>query len=903
MTAAVSSATVTSSRAATSSFVVRPAHVAALLRQTTSRSHGAVVAVQVNGAWAGGDDLLVDGQLWQVVHAQSELAIREALVKHADRAADARLLILTPLDTLALGWDVRARVARQRVFTLHAWELLGDLFRARAVDPRVARLTWLADVLLEQAPPNGYPPAQSGVLDLDTAWAHALAALLGLSGASPDGLTLLRWSAFHGATSRWATLTDEVRAGIAERFSETAGALGTVFAATLSTGNGGRLLAMGLVCDILWPDASRDSLLVDAKMRDTFRSARVRLEPLVGGASIDDRVAREWATLALRALGELPREQALVHQRIAESIIDEVRAGTCVVLSQVLPTASALRASAFSQALVASFGERGSTSGAASAYEAFVSHADVAADHARSERAIMALRLARVLAAPIDASESGFAATVRRYIDESSWIDAARTSLLGGDVDGDLSRAYAELLRRTRDRRQMENHAFAERLVAWNASPTAQPDMMPVERTLELVVAPIADARPVLLVLVDGLDLGVWRQFHSDLGARGWTWWQPSSMISAPMAIATLPSVTSASRVSLFAGTAKVGSQATEKPDFAAHQTLRRSATGGRAPVLFHKGELGTGNVLAPEVRQRIADRQQRVVGAVINAVDDWLDRSDQVTPRWSVAAVPLLESLLQEAAFAGRAVIVLSDHGHLLDHETSMQRGGESARWRSVSTGAQGPGEVLATGARVRAVTGQDSVVLAWSESLRYTGKKTGYHGGASPQEVIAPMAVLSRDGLGVDGWRPVVDAAPVWWHVTDASPASIGFTVDHAQTSVATLVSASIPARAPLPDWIGELLSSAVYSAQRGLVGRAAPREEQMHQVLAALANSGGRIPRAVVAAALGLPELRVRGVVAGVRRVLNVEGFPVLEEEESTGTLTLNLDLLRAQFGVGE
>ena len=73
-------------------------------------------------------------------------------------------------------------------------------------------------------------------------------------------------------------------------------------------------------------------------------------------------------------------------------------------------------------------------------------------------------------------------------------------------------------------------------------------------------------------------------------------------------------------------------------------------------------------------------------------------------------------------------------------------------------------------------------------------------------------------------------------------------------------------------------------------------------MLQLLDALARSGGRVPRAAVAAALGLPELRVRGVVAGVRRVLNVEGFAVLEEEESTGTLTLNLDLMRAQFAVG-
>ena len=49
--------------------------------------------------------------------------------------------------------------------------------------------------------------------------------------------------------------------------------------------------------------------------------------------------------------------------------------------------------------------------------------------------------------------------------------------------------------------------------------------------------------------------------------------------------------------------------------------------------------------------------------------------------------------------------------------------------------------------------------------------------------------------------------------------------------------------------------------------------------------------------------MPEVRVRGLAAGVRRVLNVEGFPILEEEEGTGTLSLNLALLRKQFSLPE
>lgn len=883
---------------------MRPAHLATLLRQVGPRAPGGVVAVQVTGTWAGEDTVPVDGQVWQVVRAHSQLAIREALVAHEERRAEPRLVILTPLDTLELGWDIRARLTRQRVFVLHAWELLGDLFRARAVDPRVARLDWLADVLLEQAPPGGYAPAPSGVLDLETAWAHALGALLGLPGPAPDALTLLRWSARDGAVTRWQALSAEARAGVTERFTETAGTLGSIFAASVSAGNGARLVALGLVCDVLWPDASLEELAGDATLRDTLAAARVRFEPYVGGSALREDAAREWAAHAQRVLAELTQEQALEQRRAAETILDDIRAGAGVVLSRVLPGAAALRASRFARSLREALEGTGTLQQATSAQAAFAAHADVAADLARAERALMALRLVRAFHEHATEGEDGFGVLVRRYVTTSSWMDAARTALLGGDVHPELASLYADILRRGRERREAENRAFAERLVVWNASPVAEPGVVPVERALELVVAPVADVRPVLVVVLDGLDLGVWRLLHADMAARGWTWWQPATTPVFPVAVATLPSVTSAARASLFAGAPKAGSQATEKPDFAAHSALRRSTTGGRVPALFHKGELGTANALAAEVRRSIADRQQRVVGAVINAVDDWLDRSDQVLPRWTVAAVPLLEALLQEAALAGRAVAVLSDHGHLLDHESMLHRGGEGARWRLPSGGLPAEGEVLASGPRVRAVTGEDAIVLAWSESLRYTGKKTGYHGGATPQEVIAPIALLSRDELGVEGWRPTVDAPPAWWSEDGTAPVRPSVPVTPSPVAVPVDVdpgSSRVSAVAAAPAWIDALLSSPVYTSQRALAGRAAPREDQLRGVLEALAQHELRIPRTAVAAVLGLPELRVRGVVAGVRRVLNVDGFAVLEEEESTGTLTLNLELLRAQFGL--
>jgi hypothetical protein len=108
--------------------------------------------------------------------------------------------------------------------------------------------------------------------------------------------------------------------------------------------------------------------------------------------------------------------------------------------------------------------------------------------------------------------------------------------------------------------------------------------------------------------------------------------------------------------------------------------------------------------------------------------------------------------------------------------------------------------------------------------------------------------------------------------------------------------------PAPAAAPSWIGALLASPVYAAQRELAGRVAPDPERMRAVLETLDRHQGRAPRAAIAAALGVPEIRVRGLIAGVRRILNVEGFAVLEEEEATGMLSLNRELLRVQFGLG-
>ena len=47
------------------------------------------------------------------------------------------------------------------------------------------------------------------------------------------------------------------------------------------------------------------------------------------------------------------------------------------------------------------------------------------------------------------------------------------------------------------------------------------------------------------------------------------------------------------------------------------------------------------------------------------------------------------------------------------------------------------------------------------------------------------------------------------------------------------------------------------------------------------------------------IAVPAVRISGFVAALRRVLNVDGYAVLEVDEPSDSLALNRDLLRKQF----
>src|SRR5690606_9761231 len=192
------------------------------------------------------------------------------------------------------------------------------------------------------------------------------------------------------------------------------------------------------------------------------------------------------------------------------------------------------------------------------------------------------------------------------------------------------------------------------------------------------------------------------------------------------------------------------------------------------------------GHALSHELMTALAS--DAVVGVVLNTIDEALDngRHGRGTT-WSLADVTHLRELLAAARSYGRPVVLVADHGHVLergsssDTPTAAAEGAASARWRTGD--AAGEGEIAVHGPRVR--EGGGAVILPWREDIRYTGRRAGYHGGASLAEVTVPVLVLLPTGEEAPkDWVPLPRelSTPGWWrsHVTRDVPQSAAAAAD---------------------------------------------------------------------------------------------------------------------------
>ena len=258
----------------------------------------------------------------------SPLAVRLAL-REARRNGSGGTIVLTPLLEGELGADVLARLSRGRVFRVKQWEIVPAAFQARMADTRLGEHGWMADLLIERMPANGYAPAPSGVLDAETAWRALLQVTLGLQSARPDLESLLEWTTRPDAMERWRGLSEIAQAGIAEWLERVTGPAGQLVVGALAGGHGTDALPLGLVADVLCAEGGTNP---------EREAAAVRLEPFMSGRRFDQAGGARWAAAAGRVIRGLGDEAARPWLARADQLVEQLHLAAHAGLSTLIPT-------------------------------------------------------------------------------------------------------------------------------------------------------------------------------------------------------------------------------------------------------------------------------------------------------------------------------------------------------------------------------------------------------------------------------------------------------------------------------------------------------------------------------------------------------------------------------------
>ncbi|MCX2185188.1 BREX-2 system phosphatase PglZ [Streptomyces sp. SKN60] len=930
------------------------------------RGRRRVVLLRSTPQWEGPAELAWgEGQSARVVAAPSPLAVHELVLDHlAERApGPAVLVVLTDREQNELDPAILARAHKQRIDAVDSWDVVQDAFGTQQIDPRLKEDNWAAEALLDAAPPAGWPRLGGGLLSRARALTELALRRLRLGPyqdehepgrrdhtTATDSLdihALLGWSLTPTGPERFLELRGPERSGLVAFLGEPdqAGRAGQAVLALVEAEHGPDAVPFGLVCSALWCHAEPDAATYTARGRaERWFGERLpaKGEEFDTLAAAFGRAAEDYVTgllaRAARADGDGDgSDETREARRISETALDRASslvrqfgAEAAAQTSPVLSVGLEARFKAVGRALAAR--EPGALARAVAALEDH-RRAKGPENRARIERARMSQRLVQWLAAEaIDANRPVFDA-IQHHVQETGWVDRALEYIeAGGDPDPALAAAYDSLAARVRQRRREIDRDFARTLSTWTAGVTGPGTGLVVENFLERVVKPVVQGpgdRRVLLLVLDGMSAAIATELGEELRAS-WAEFDPvenGSPRRRAMA-AALPTLTAVSRTSLFAGRLMQGSQKDEAQLFP-----RLPLWGGAPAAVFHKDDLraeSAGETFGPALTEALEDGRTHVA-VVLNAIDDKLAKEQKLGDgSWQAVQVPGLLDLMRVAAEQGMAVLITSDHGHVVDrHGVKVEAGSPlSARHRAPG-GDTVPAEVELRGSRVVAPDPGASIVALWDADSRYTARKAGYHGGASLAEFTIPvLAFLPFGATPPPAWRELGDQRPIWWHLKERAsrpaptpkptvpakrPAKQKPTREQEQLArthdslfdVALVPAAEhedalVTAAVVGPDdaLVAALFASDTFKGQQELLARKPP-EGKLKQAILALIDAGGTLPVTALAQRVSYPTTRADGFAAILRQLLNYDGVQVLETLPDGRTLRLDLPLLRVQF----
>ena len=892
------------------------AEVAALDRKRTVESP---VGIRAGSRWLG-EPRQADGETGYLIQqCDSPLAMRRAL-RQPSESEGRRVLrvIVTSLPDAEISGDIFSRLHRQRLFSIDRWSLVQQMFAADAIDPQLAEHDWLADAAIEVLAGRSLAAVKSGCLGADTLWRELLAAAIGLTVDLPDLQSLLRWSLDAANLRRFRALPDQLREAMQEWIASRAGDATHFVFAVVSRTDEPLAVPLALVAAALTGQGAegRGELSL-TRLEERYLTRRPWPSDLLS------RVGREAVSLVRVGFIDPVAKQRLLLR--SEALLGELDALTLAHTSAILPIGLEQRLADFAAAITTfTAAEDADIKPVVDAADRVKSHDLMQAGGSESERLEMALRLVRWLAwrrgNRAEPQSLGEAATVSLAV--GSFVDWARDTIGSVAESRALAAAVAALHTRVTQEQEADAEAFGKLLHNAVATDSYSAPVLGVEEVLDAVVTPLAREKPVLLIVLDGMSVAVCRELVASLMATNE--WRPlveEGLADWRPVLATIPSETHVSRASLLAG--RLTSGGDEAASFAGHSGLLAISNARQPPVLYAKSDLGSKDLPDP-IRDEIATEGRRVVGVIINAVDDHLAKANQLSVRWTPKTIPLLSALLTEARAGKRAVVLTSDHGHVLERGTQARRvnAGGGSRWRPVDDAEPAADEWVFQGRRVLAPGGQ--LVTTWSERVRYMAPTSrGYHGGVNPQEMLVPLAVLvpTADTTEPPGWQAAPEATPAWWDESGlrvapprapaeppappvAPPKGMLFDPEQlhepAEPTPAEAQAADADGGA-VPAWIDQLFASDVFDSQRKLLTRGYAGDEVYRRLLAALDARGGRMTKPALARAIEYPPFRMGGLLSRARQLFNIDGYPVVTVDTESDTVILEKPTLLVQFGL--
>ena len=869
---------------------------ARLDKAAAKRYRRGVLGLRAKPRWAG-DPFDHKGIPVTVVPCPSVLAIWEAI---DTRNADGWTVVLTDVDDDELSDTVLAHLLDGRLITPDPWDALRGNFSATTIEPAlyrgVANDRAMANGLLAVLSPDSYTPTPGGVLTRDhamTTLARDALKIVRDTGVEVDALAILEWTRSADAPANLADL--RARGGpdlfdaTARWMGSRAGLLAEPLAALLGTDRINELVPLGVVAGLFCQDDG-----IDPKALGMFLGR-------YGLTNLGSEALHAWYTSARGLVTTALKDPHTVLQAAA-SIATDLQIRSAAAASDLLPQGLNARIDALADALADALPRplpadldaaliAPALQGRIEAHWAEVNRHFLAAESHTVDAFSGAVRLSRWLAAPINVA-TGLTAATSSYLTRDSWVDTALTKTRRGAEQPAAATALRAVIDTVLARRSRHDRVFAQSL-----ADAPKPLVPVIENVLRDVVVPIARQTRTLLVVVDALSLAAANDLVSAIQQDGWT--EVSADGHRGSALAVLPTLTQRSRCSLLCGELREGADDVERKGFLSLiREAHLEATGGGPDPIFHKKALDAipaGASLATDIANALADTEHRpLVAAVLNYVDDTLHHTDPGGTDWTIDTITHLRPLLGAARSAGRAVVITSDHGHLIDYGA----GAKVDRANTYGQRAHGDfthvdtdREVVVEGPRV--LTDTHRVVLAVDPDIRYGARNAGYHGGAAPAEAIVPVLTFVAGRLP-DWAQPVAAVEPTWWHAGTPAP----IPTPKKQIGTPSLFDVE---EEPRPNSLPtKVIGSKIYAAQRKLAGRIVVTDTQIKTLLAEILAAGAReLTLAQAAAALGVATAGVNGALMQTKRVLDVEGYEVLAV--GGGVVKLDEAALREQFGV--